>query len=236
MGLIRQLLRTTLTWTLPTERWLVHGPRSARPRPQLAFTFDDGPDPVQTPAVLDTLARWRMVGTFFVIGEKAVAYPELIRRIVDEGHALGNHTWTHGEPRRTSTAEFLREVRETDDRLEALTGVRPYWMRPPKGELTARKLAGLWRLNHGVALWNIDPRDYRMTSSSEARAWVRRYQPAAGDVVLLHDRHPWAIDILNECGEQGLLDAFATCRLDDWLPAGVVGTRTMISTAEGSLP
>lgn len=215
MGIARQFLRTALTSSLPASRWLVRGPRRGT-APSLALTFDDGPHPEQTPRVLAALRRWNAVGTFFVVGEAAERHPDLVAQIAAEGHLLGNHTWTHGEPRETSAAQFLAEVEQTDRWLCEQTHDFPYWMRPPKGELTPAKLWGIWRLSHGVALWNVDPRDYLMTHDADAVRWAEHYQPQAGDVVLLHDRCPAASVIVDTLGERGLLAAFPSQSLDAW--------------------
>lgn len=167
MGLARQALRQFLSATVPPKWWLARG--SWEP-PTLALTFDDGPHPDNTSRVLDALARWHAMGTFFVVGQAAERHPKLIERIVQEGHALGNHTWTHSEPATTSATTFLEEISRTDRWLQDHAGFRPHWVRPPKGELSCRKLTGLWRQGHGIALWNVDPRDYRMDANETARS------------------------------------------------------------------
>lgn len=215
MGIARQLMRAALTSSLPASRWLVRGPRRGT-SPAIALTFDDGPHPEHTPRVLEALRRWNAVGTFFVVGGAAARHPELIAQIVVEGHLLGNHTWTHGEPREASTSEFLAEIEQTDRWLCEQTHEFPYWMRPPKGELSLTKLWGIWQLSHGVALWNVDPRDYRMTDDADAVSWAEHYQPQAGDVVLLHDRCAAASVIVDTLGQRGLLASLPSRSLDAW--------------------
>ncbi|MDX1969713.1 MAG: polysaccharide deacetylase family protein [Planctomycetaceae bacterium] len=219
MGLGRQLVRRIMTTCLPPSRWLVRGSRRATESPAISLTFDDGPHPEHTPRVLDALARWNAVGTFFVIGQAAATYPDLIARMLAEGHTLGNHTWTHQEPSATPTREFLAEVAQTDSWLSYQTGFRPRWMRPPKGELTWGKLRGLWQSGHTVSLWNVDPRDYRMTSTADVARWASAYRPQTGDILLLHDRLPWAAQIVDALGSRGCLDAFRSVSLDVWLSA-----------------
>lgn len=193
MGLIRQLAKQVLTACAPRQALLMRGaPHPPGARARLALTFDDGPHPEHTPALLDTLRTCRASGTFFVIGRSAEQYPDLIRRISDEGHEIGNHTWSHGDPERTSSRDFLDEVKRTDELIEALCGRRPTVVRPPKGELNVRKLAGLWKQKKTVTLWNIDPKDYRMRSADEIDAWCGGYRPKDGDILLMHDNHPWA--------------------------------------------
>ena len=209
MSLLRQITKRILTACVPPRRLLTRGPRSAgREMPRLALTFDDGPHPIHTARLLDVLSAGRLCATFFVVGNAAARYPELIRRIMDEGHELGNHTWSHGEPSQTTRQQFLDEVQQTDDLLQSLTGTVPTAMRPPKGELNWSKLQGLWRREKTVALWSVDPRDYRMHDAAEMMAWSAQFAPRDGDVLLFHDNHPWAASAIESLFDRGLFDQY----------------------------
>jgi len=218
MGLLRQLTKTILTACVSRRRLLTRGPRTARgAAPRIALTFDDGPHPEHTPRLLDVLAERQLAATFFVIGELAARHPDLVRRITAEGHELGNHTWSHGEPSRTNARQFLDEVRRTDELLAELTGTAPLTMRPPKGELNWSKLSGVWRRGQSVALWNVDPRDYRMTSADDMAAWCAGYEPHDGDILLMHDNHPWAITAVGALASRGVFDRFQTTTVSGWI-------------------
>lgn len=218
MNRVRQLLRNTLTAVLPKDRWLVRGERHApNDPPAFSLTFDDGPHPEHTPPLLDALDRWRITATFFVVGERAELHPQLMQRIVDAGHTLGNHTYTHGEPRDVSAETLLAEIAQTDHVLSAWLDAQSRWIRPPKGELTWAKLRGLWRTGRTIALWNVDPRDYRMTTLNQGIAWAQSYRPRHGDIVLLHDRFPTAAPIVNALGEAGLFATWRGVSLDHWI-------------------
>ena len=193
MSALRQLLKSALTAALPQSWLMTHGPRgSATDQFEIALTFDDGPHPEHTPRLLDVLAASGVRGTFFVIGERAAQHPELIRRIADEGHELGNHTWSHSEPAQTSAAQFLTEVTRTRRLIHDLTGRDCRLMRPPKGALSVGKALGLWRQQQTIALWNIDPKDFVMSDEAAMINWLKGYRPRSGDIVLLHDNHPHA--------------------------------------------
>ena len=194
MSTIRQLLKSAFTIVLPKSWLLVRGPTNASNSgpPEIALTFDDGPHPEHTPRLLDRLAATRARGTFFVVGEKAQQHPNLIRRIVTDGHELGNHTFTHSEPSKTSAAHFLDETARTRRLLQDLTGRDCRLMRPPQGKLSVIKAIGLWRQGQSIVLWNVDPKDFAMPHSREMHDWLDRYQPRGGDIVLLHDNHPHA--------------------------------------------
>ncbi|HFC53936.1 MAG TPA: polysaccharide deacetylase family protein [Gammaproteobacteria bacterium] len=186
-------------------------------RREIALTFDDGPDPSTTPELLDLLDRRGITATFFVVGKKAERYREIMQQIVAAGHDLGNHSYTHSEPRDTSTAVFLEEVRRTRDLVEEISNRPCRLVRPPKGALTAGKLLGLWREKMTVALWSVDPMDYRMESRQQALEWGVGYSPRGGDIVLLHDNHPWARHIVSTLAENEChADKISYVRLSKW--------------------
>lgn len=211
MNVSRQTFKWLLASTVPSRWLLTRGPRhAAGTPPRLALTFDDGPHPQHTGHLLDILQAHNLKATFFVIGKNATQHPELVRRIAEDGHELGNHTWSHSDPSQTSASVFLEEVERTDVLLRALAGAATRTVRPPKGELNLAKLCGLWRQRKNVALWNIDPRDYRMTSDAQATAWGTTYEPQDGDVLLFHDNHPWASAALAQLASRGIFERFET--------------------------
>lgn len=216
MGLFRQSVKSLLTGCVPRGLLLTRGAATAAHGvPRLALTFDDGPDPAYTPVVLDLLQTAGLRATFFVVGRQAESFPALIRRMHDEGHEVGNHTWSHGPPSETSPKVFLDEVRRTDELIAQLTDASPQCMRPPKGELNIRKLLGLWRLRKTVALWNVDPRDYLMSKSHEIADWCSRYRPQNGDILLFHDNHPFAIDAITIMRSRGDFERFQAATVSD---------------------
>jgi peptidoglycan/xylan/chitin deacetylase (PgdA/CDA1 family) len=174
---------------------LVRGPKESR---VVCLTFDDGPHPEHTPRLLDVLGRHGVPATFFVVGQQAERYPELVRRLAAEGHVVGHHSYFHSDPRLTSARQLMKEVRQTADLLSKLLGQGPTLFRPPHGKLTGSKLWHLWRAGQAVVLWNVDPKDYALRSASEGLAWFLRNPIQAGDIVLMHDNQPYAAEILSE--------------------------------------
>jgi peptidoglycan/xylan/chitin deacetylase (PgdA/CDA1 family) len=228
----RQLVKSLMTATLPRSLFLVNGPvgppmRSVAARPtsdggnigncEVALTFDDGPHPEQTPRLLDLLAAHQMRATFFLIGRKAAQYPSLVRRIVSEGHELGNHTYTHSEPKETSHDQFQAEIDSTRLLLEGISGKTCRLVRPPKGKLTLRKAIAVWKQRQTIVLWNVDPRDYRMQSDDEMQAWCRDYHPSAGDIVLMHDTYPFASNMLDSVAARWVSSGVKTVCVSHWL-------------------
>ncbi|WP_287022729.1 polysaccharide deacetylase family protein [Cohnella sp.] len=155
-----------------------------RPR-QVALTFDDVPDPRFTPQVLDILKRKQVRATFFVVGEKALKHPDLVRRIRREGHAIGNHSFDHPNFARMSTAEVRRQIRRTEAVIRRQVGFAPRLIRPPYGEIREPQLK--WAKSEGYAVvnWNVDSLDWRQLG---AQAVFRNVTTAVrpGSIILLH--------------------------------------------------
>jgi glycosyltransferase involved in cell wall biosynthesis len=182
-GPVKSLLKAGLLRRLPS-RWLAW---RARPgRRDIALTFDDGPDEAFTPRLLDLLAALRVRGTFFLVGEKVERHPELARRIVAEGHELGNHSYTHAEFGSLSLRQADEEIRRTQQAIERIQGRPCRWFRPPKGKLCAASLLGAWRRRLTVLMWSSDLKDFRAGSPQEIldAEIVRPFRD--GDVVLYH--------------------------------------------------
>jgi glycosyltransferase involved in cell wall biosynthesis/peptidoglycan/xylan/chitin deacetylase (PgdA/CDA1 family) len=180
----RQLVRRLMLGVVPRHQLLASGPGLSR---AVCLTFDDGPDEVTTPAILDALKHAGARATFFVRGDRASMRPALIRRIVDEGHLLGHHSWSHTAPHTTSAQQLLSEVERTRRWLVEHVGRDSTWFRPPHGKLSIAKAARLWAAGQTVALWNVDPGDVFCDDADTMMEWFRAHPPQSGDVVLLHD-------------------------------------------------
>jgi peptidoglycan/xylan/chitin deacetylase (PgdA/CDA1 family) len=135
---------------------------------------------------------------------------------VDEGHAVGNHTYTHTEPSETGAAEFGRELDRTSELIEGLAGVTPTLVRPPKGKLTLLKLAAAWMRGQTVVLWNRDPKDYACRSADELSRTLEVEPLRGGDMLLLHDDRPHAAAVLPELIERTRSDGLRFGTPFDW--------------------
>ncbi len=157
----------------------------------VALTFDDGPHPERTPRVLDVLKRHGVKAAFFVTGEQARACPGIVKRMADEGHLVGNHSWHH-TPRfpLLGARAMTGELRRCDALLEELTGSRPEWFRPPYGVTNPTLGRVVHRGGYRVAGWDVRSLDTFVRRPRErvfARV-CRLLRP--GSVVLLHDDRP----------------------------------------------
>ncbi len=151
------------------------------------LTFDDGPAVNATPAVLDTLAAWRATATFFVTGAEVAAHPDLVRRASEEGHRIGNHSWSHPDLTRLDQAQVASQLQRTSDVIEQVTGHAPTEWRPPYG--ATNDLVAAAAQNVGLnppVLWTVDPRDWADPPATTIRDRVLQgLRP--GGIVLLHD-------------------------------------------------
>lgn len=154
---------------------------------ELAFTFDDGPDPDYTPALLDLLDRHGAKAVFFVVGKQARKNPELLREIRRRGHEIGNHTANHVNSWFVSPVRLRREILATSAAVEAATGEPTRYFRPPWGRLNLFSLAVARRTGHEIVLWTFDAGDWKPgdRAGEVAAAITERIQNGA--IVLLHD-------------------------------------------------
>jgi peptidoglycan-N-acetylglucosamine deacetylase len=151
----------------------------------VALTFDDGPSPSHTPAVLDQLRAHGAVATFFVIGSRVGSQPATVRRMEREGHAVANHTWNHENLTRLSNAGIRSTLDRTDRAIRA-TGVRSTrLLRPPYGATDSRVRSTVRAAGYGHITWTVDPRDWERSSSQISSFVLNNLRNGA--VILLHD-------------------------------------------------
>lgn len=183
------------------------------------LTFDDGPDTLQTPAVLERLAAYQVSALFFLVGQRISRVPYLLHRILVEGHELGNHTETHPIFGWSDWSGPHHEIAVCQQRIAAETGVRPEWFRPPLGRLTPGVMSAAAREGLGVMNWSLDSGDWRCRSLEDAQRCTEETLALVrpGDVVLFHDDHryigPILDQILPELAHRG------------WLSRGAIPTR-----------
>lgn len=159
------------------------------PRPEIALTFDDGPHPTLTPALLDVLRDRGVRATFYVVGWRVLRWPDIARRIVAEGHEIGNHSWRHDNLAAMGAARLLRDLDRASDAIRQVVGRPPVTLRPPYGALSPRQQRLVWDERRlPTVMWSVDPLDWqRPGSGTVARRIVARSQPGA--IVLAHDIH-----------------------------------------------
>lgn len=153
---------------------------------KVALTFDDGPDPLYTPLLLECLARFQARATFFVLASKAERHPELIKAMVREGHEVGSHGIRHFPVFLQSYQGTRREISRSVSLISALAGKPLRFYRPPWGRFNSRTLRTSQELGVDIVLWSLDSADWLWGINPEVV--VRRLRRAsAGDIILCHD-------------------------------------------------
>ena len=156
----------------------------------VALTFDDGPRADTTGPLLDGLRDRGASATFFVIGQQIPGSEALIRRMADEGHQVGSHTYSHALLRTAGDDVILQEIRKTEALLTEILGPGDYWLRPPYG-MVDRARADL--IQTPMIYWSLDPEDWKVLDAAEVTRRVLD-QAEDGDVILLHDFYPTSVE------------------------------------------
>ncbi len=161
--------------------------RMPNPGNKVAITFDDGPSELYTPQILDLLKEKGVKATFFMVGKQVEKHPALVKRIVEEGHDVGNHTFGHITVPNSPPPRLAAQIMRTNLAILQHGGIYPQFLRPPRGlyDMRMRRLAGL--LGQSLVLWSLSSQDWhpRATASGIVRRVVSR--AAAGDIILFHD-------------------------------------------------
>lgn len=174
-------------------------------KPKIAITFDDGPNTIYTPQLLDGLKERNVKATFFLLGQnmEAEGNKEVVRRMHREGHLIGNHTYHHLEIPKLGMQEAIKEVQDTEAMIEEITGEKSGYFRPPYG---------LWNKNLEKylsvipILWTVDPRDWDSRNKDEIVNKVVT-EAKENDIILLHDCYgssvEAALEIIDILKEEG---------------------------------
>lgn len=180
-------------------------PSSAKPatyaqarvdQPYIAMTFDDGPSAENTPRLLEMLKQRNIKATFFLIGQNVVSNPDLVRRILAEGHEIGNHSWTHPQLSKLSDDRVTAEITKTQDAIKDASGFTPALLRPPYGAITPRQREWIQdRFGLNIILWSVDPFDWKRPGASVITQRILS-QTRPGAIVLSHDIHKQTVDAM----------------------------------------
>jgi len=173
---------TPFTW-VEKYNYAFSGPYN---RATVALTFDDGPDPVFTPAILEKLRRYNVKATFFLLGTNIEKFPEIAKQIATEGHVIGNHTYSHPKLANASNEEYHHQIQKSDELIEKLVGYKPRFFRPPYGSITENQVQ--WATEQGmmVTQWSIDTLDWKgLDAETITGTVIANVLP--GSIVLQHN-------------------------------------------------
>ncbi|MBR0272958.1 MAG: polysaccharide deacetylase family protein [Bacteroidaceae bacterium] len=179
-----------LRWLYPEAIWRMDPTVKA-----VYLTFDDGPIPEATPFVLDTLKRYGIKATFFVVGDNVHKYPELFQRIIAEGHRVGNHTYNHIGGFRWLSRNYLRNTKKAEELIETMLPAprvpeslgEGQLFRPPHGWMRPLQYRVIRRKKYRIIMWDLVTRDYsRRLTAEEVLENVKRYA-RNGSIITFHD-------------------------------------------------
>ena len=176
------------------DTFILRGPTNQK---RIALTFDDGPDPRFTEDVLKVLNQYNVSGTFFLMGSRAIAYPEIVKRLNNEGHVIGNHTYFHPNLVKEADIPTLeREVTRTENTLNDIIGYRTSLFRPPYGFLYNELVEKLAEMQYLIIGWSVDSLDWE-EDPPEVIASTVLDNIHPGAIILMHDGADWDGDRTN---------------------------------------
>ncbi|OBR65765.1 hypothetical protein A7K91_14055 [Paenibacillus oryzae] len=151
----------------------------------MALTFDDGPDTRYTTAILDILKEKNVKATFFVVGTQVKKYPDVLKRIVEEGHAIGNHSQNHKDLSKLTKEQIAKEIDQADAAIEDVLGYKPELFRAPYGALSQTLKKTLKEKDRKLVGWTVDTRDWAGTSIKDMREVISNNSKPNG-IILMH--------------------------------------------------
>lgn len=152
----------------------------------VALTFDDGPSPVWTPQILDELKKADVKATFFMLGEHVKKYPDVARRVAEEGHEIGNHTYGHPALVYYNKEELKEEIRACEKVIRETTGRTTCIFRPPKAWLSKREKKKIREMGYEVVLWTLNSKDWVTFDDKYMIKYILGHV-RPGDIILFHD-------------------------------------------------
>jgi len=175
----------------------------------VAFTFDDGPDTLYTPRILDVLHQYHVKATFMCCGEQIDNNQQMLKRMIEEGHEVANHTWNHPNLTEITPAEVRKQIEDTSTIINQIIGRKPRLFRPPYGKMNNEVMKQCKALGCKVILWDVDSRDWTGISGPQVAVNILS-RVKKGSIILQHnassplsgtvDALPYMIEILSKQG------------------------------------
>ncbi len=222
-------ISTTPGWNMPTNIAGSLGNSNSYSRvsigePYVAMTFDDGPHPSNTPRLLDMLKQRNIKATFYVVGTNAERYPQILRRMIAEGHEIGNHTQTHASFTAIGDNATRRELALCHQAIVQATGIPPRTVRPPYGAITSSQKAWIKQeFGYPSILWAVDPEDWKRPGSSVVADRIVS-NTRNGYIILAHDIHSPTIDAMPSALDRLLAKGFRFVTVTQLIALGEGGS------------
>jgi peptidoglycan/xylan/chitin deacetylase (PgdA/CDA1 family) len=162
----------------------------------IAMTFDDGPSAANTPRLLDILAKRNIKVTFFMVGQCVVENPAIVKRILAEGHEIGNHSWSHPAFAKMSDDAVKSQIDRTEAAIEQACGLKTDLLRPPYGSITKRQEQWIHNtFGMNIIMWEVDPLDWKFRNAAHVESEILK-QVRPGAIILSHDIHATTVDAM----------------------------------------
>lgn len=188
----------------------VNGPEETK---KIAITFDDGPHPYYTEQLLDGLKERNVVATFFVTGYHAELHPDVIKRMQEEGHLVGNHTYSHIQLTGGNRETFKEELIRTNEIIQGITGAEVEYVRPPYG---AWDKSFEEELNMIPVLWTVDPQDWCSSNVSNITQRIIK-KASENDIILMHDYYDTSVTAALNAVDELLKEGYEFVTVDEIL-------------------
>lgn len=161
----------------------------------VALTFDDGPSPEVTPRILNILSEHNASATFFMLGGQVAYYPDLVKKVQEAGHEIGNHSMNHPDLSRLNDTDIKNEIQKTNDTIAKIVGYELRLFRPPYGAMNDNVKKITKELNSSIILWTVDSLDWKSLNAKKVNEEIMSHVHPNG-IVLMHDIHPSTADAL----------------------------------------
>ena len=178
----------------------------------VALTFDDGPDPKTTPQALDILKKYGAKATFFMVGQNIAGNEAIVKRVHNEGHQIGIHTWDHPVLTKLPLESAQKEILDTQTAINNVIGIKPTITRPPYGAINATIQNSV---DQSFIMWNVDSLDWKTRNTKAIMQEIAKTQP--GSIILMHDIHQTSIDALPSVLEYLKSNGYTLVTVDELL-------------------
>jgi peptidoglycan/xylan/chitin deacetylase (PgdA/CDA1 family) len=193
LSLVRNAAKDALQGLVFPGRFVWRLPPASK---AVALTFDDGPHPDWTPRTLDMLAATGVKATFFLVGREAEKHPAIVRRIVEEGHAVGGHSYDHTVITARPPAALVADLDHCREAITHAGGTPTRLFRPPKGEVSFGAIRTVCRAGYTLVHWSKTFSDYRKDGTAALLERIEQQSARGGDILLFHDHNAHTVEAL----------------------------------------
>ncbi|MFH1776258.1 MAG: polysaccharide deacetylase family protein [Candidatus Omnitrophota bacterium] len=183
---IKRIIKALIGYVVPPKYIIWQGRLSAK---RIALTFDDGPNAEFTEKTLEILKRYDVKATFFLLGEELEKFPELVKCIVEQGHAIGNHLYTHSHIRQMRIENFISEIEKTQIKIEEFYKNRIKLFRSPYCELSLPALLFAVKKGYTFIMYSIETNDFMHKNAEDIISEINAQEIEPGDILLFHDNN-----------------------------------------------